>query len=126
MTTDGKRQGVFLVSEPTPLSLAVRSDESGTEIVSAAGDIDMASAPDLVETLHSRLANATVVADLSAVAFCDSSGLRTLVQAHRFAQSNGHALRIAAPSAALERVFELTGLLRALPVFPDVASALAG
>lgn len=114
------------MSELNPLSLVVRSDDSGTEILSAAGDIDMASSPDLVDALHSRLANGTVVADLSAVAFCDSSGLRTLVQAHRFGQSNGHALRIAAPSAALERVFELTGLHRALYVFPDVASALTG
>jgi anti-anti-sigma factor len=52
----------------------------GTTVVTAAGEIDLASAPQLRECL-ANVSNRRVVVDLRAVSFLDSSGISVLVSA---------------------------------------------
>lgn len=64
--------------------------------------------------------------DLSALDFCDASGLGALVNTYRTAQLHGGQLRLAIPPGRVLRVLQLTGLDHVLPVFPTVRDAVAG
>lgn len=86
--------------------------------------IDLVSTDYLRTELLSAVEHGTVVLDLDGVAFCDSSGLRVLLEAARRAKTYGAAFRLAAPSAPVERLLDLTRADQVLEVFPDVDSAL--
>jgi len=78
------------------------------------GEIDSYTAPELAERL------ATVppveVVDVAGVTFIDSSGLRTLVEAHQARTADGTRLLLRAPSAAVQRLLEISGLAGHLDV----------
>lgn len=100
--------------------------------VSASGELDAATAPELLEALSAaipaaaRAPGAIVVGDLDGVTFCDSRGLSTLVRATRAAARTGASLRlVAGADAAVARLLARTGMTDLLPLYPDVASAVA-
>ncbi|MFD5825974.1 STAS domain-containing protein [Lentzea sp. NPDC060358] len=53
-----------------------------------------------------------LVVDVSGVAFCDSSGVSALVRSRARAVEMAGSLRLVAPSPALRRVLDVTGLTR--------------
>ena len=57
--------------------------------------------------------------------FCDSSGLHTLLAAHKRAQAEGGELLLVIPSAAVLRVFAITAIDRMIPNFTILDEALA-
>ena len=73
----------------------------GVPVVTAPEEIDITNAPELRSALLEAAAHGhgTLVADLSRTQFCDSSGLHTLLAAHKRATAAGgeHA---AGPSTA--------------------------
>ena len=75
------------------------------------GDLDLAGSAVLGSALDQALAArpARLVVDLGGVRFFDSSGLNVLLRIRIDAQAAGVPLALASPSAAVERVFELTG-----------------
>jgi anti-anti-sigma factor len=95
-------------------------------VVSVAGEIDLATADQLRAVLKAPEAQApTVVLDLRAVTFIDSSGLSVIVAEHQRAQAEQRRLAVAVEGAAMvERLFDLTGLNRTLTIVPDPDSAL--
>ena len=75
------------------------------------GELDIATAPELVELLaRLRHHNHAVTVDLAEVTFMDSTGLTTLMDAHLQAQQAGWAFAVRRPSPAVRRVFELAGV----------------
>ncbi|HWG23680.1 STAS domain-containing protein [Actinospica sp.] len=113
------------MSEPTRLDIRVaHDDESATTVITTVGELDLASAEALREALLKRVELGVVVLDLRGLDFCDSAGLRTLVEADRAARARGFALRLAALSPSVDRVLELSGARTVLSTFPDVAAAL--
>src|SRR6478736_4399478 len=83
---------------------------SDGHLVRVSGEVDLASAPQLSEVLG-QFANGTLRVDLSAVTFLDSSGLRTLLHAHRDAQRAGRRMIICGPLVPLvQQTIEVTGL----------------
>ena len=76
-------------------------------VLMLSGEIDSYTAPDLASRLNDT--NVEVV-DLSAVTFIDSSGLRTLIEADRSRQDDGGRIVLRAPSAAVQRLLEISGL----------------
>jgi anti-anti-sigma factor len=75
------------------------------------GELDIATAPELVEMLHRlRRQRHAVQVDLAEVTFMDSTGLTTLMDAHLAAERNGWSFSIRRPSHAVRRVFELAGV----------------
>jgi anti-sigma B factor antagonist len=79
------------------------------------GELDIATAPELVEMLHRLRAHGHAVAlDLAAVTFMDSTGLTTLMDAQLAAETNGWRFEIRRASTAVRRVFELAGVGRLL------------
>jgi anti-anti-sigma factor len=79
------------------------------------GELDIATAPELVDLLaRLRHHGHAVTVDLAAVTFMDSTGLTTLMDAQRQARSNGWSFAVRRPSAAVRRVFDLAGVGRLL------------
>jgi anti-sigma B factor antagonist len=104
---------------------AVVSDK--TAIVHVAGELDLATAPELEKVLHGLEREcARIVLDLSHLSFIDSSGLRLAVIEHHRATMDGFDFAIAGATGPVLEVLRLTGLDIALPMAPDVASVLDG
>jgi anti-sigma B factor antagonist len=90
-------------------------------------EIDMASADRVGQQLGSALAPGvrTVIADMTATRFCDSSGISALVKAHGQAAANGTELRLAVASPAVLRALTLAGLDQLLAIYLSLSQALA-
>ena len=96
-------------------------------MVRVRGEIDMSVAPDLADALAgSAPPGHTLVVDLGAVTFLDSSALGTLVTAGRARQDAGGRLQIAGRSAAVDRILEMTGLAQTSEVFDILPDSSGG
>ena len=100
---------------------------SGVPVVAAPEEIDITNAPELRSALLEAAAHGhgTLVADMTRTQFCDSSGLHTLLAAHKRAQAEGGELLLVIPAAAVLRVFAITGIDRMIPNFTSLDEALA-
>lgn len=96
-------------------------------VIALPTEIDMANADRVGQQLGSALAPGvrTVIADMTATRFCDSSGINTLVRAHQQAAANGTELRLVVASPAVLRPLTLTGLDDLLAIYPSLSQALA-
>jgi anti-anti-sigma factor len=92
-------------------------------VVRAAGELDIATAPDFEAVVRSELADGggDLYVDLRAIEFLDSTGLRALIQGHRLAQERGRGYHLVRGSAA-DRVLELTRVDEHI----DVVDAIPG
>jgi anti-sigma B factor antagonist len=99
----------------------------GVRVVAAPEEIDITNAPELRSALLEAAAHGhgTVVADLSRTQFCDSSGLHTLLAAHKRATTAGGDMLLVLPGNAVLRVFTITGVDRIIPNFTSLEEALA-
>ena len=66
-----------------------------------------------------------ITADMTATAFCDSSGVSALARAHELAAASGIELRLALGGSPAARVVQLIGLDQIMPVYHDVQQSLA-
>jgi anti-sigma B factor antagonist len=100
---------------------------NGVPVAVAPEEIDITNAQELRATLLEAAAHGhgTLVADLTRTRFCDSSGLHTLLAAHKRAQAEGGELLLVIPSAAVLRVFAITSVDRMIPNFTSLEEALA-
>jgi anti-sigma B factor antagonist len=99
----------------------------GVPVVAAPEEIDITNAEALRSALLTAAADGpgTLVVDMTRTRFCDSSGLHTLLAAHKRAQAEGGEVRLVISSAAVLRVFALTTADRMIPNFTSLAEALA-
>ncbi len=100
---------------------------SGMPVVRAPAELDIANAGELRVALLSAAArgHATVVADLTETAYCDTAGLQVLVLAHRRATAEGGELRLVVTAATLSRLFSITGVDQVIPIFTTLDEALS-
>jgi anti-anti-sigma factor len=110
------------------LELSCRTGANGYQIVSVAGELDIATAEQaysyLSEVIDGRPAPVTV--DLSGLTFCDASGLGVLARAARYARQKGRQLALASARPSLLKIMRITGLDRAFPeLHPAVSAASA-
>lgn len=98
---------------------------AGRFLVTAAGALDLHTAPRLSDALQPLLHTQThtVLADLSGVAFLDSPGLTCLIAAYRTARSPGARTVLIAPSERVRHMLALTGADQVLPSFPTLDTA---
>jgi len=90
--------------------------ERGGAIVTAAGEIDIATATRLRECLLELAARGRpLIADLDHVGFIDSAGLRALVGAAKRAAACG-SLQVVCARPKIREVFRLAGLNRRIPL----------
>ena len=100
---------------------------SGVPVVTAPEEIDITNAPGLRAALLQAAAHGstTLVADMAQTQFCDSAGLNVLVRAHKRAQADGGELLLVICTAAVLRIFAVTGIDHLIPHFPTLEQALA-
>jgi anti-sigma B factor antagonist len=112
-------------AEPAQLELSCRIGANGYQIVSVAGELDIATAEQaysyLSEVIDGRTAPVTV--DLSGLTFCDASGLGVLARAARYARQKGRQLALASARPSLLKIMRITGLDRAFPELHPAAHA---
>lgn len=96
-------------------------------IVPLPREIDIGNAECVGEQLRAAFAPgvAVVVADMGSTVFCDTSGARQLVLAHKNAVASNRELRVVVPSAQVLRVLAILGLDHVLKIYPRLAEALA-
>ena len=107
--------------------LSIKVDRRSAYAVAVlAGTIDFATHERLAGELARAMTpgTAAVIVDLSAVPFCDSSGLNVFARAYRAAQARGMTLVLTGLRDRVARVFSITGLDRRICVRPDPDSAL--
>jgi anti-sigma B factor antagonist len=104
-------------SEPLQLELSCRVDGDGNQIVSVAGELDIATAEQAYLYISDVIDAwpAPVSVDLSGLTFCDASGLGVLARTARHAREAGRQLRLTAARPSLLKIMRITGLDRAFP-----------
>ena len=97
-------------------------------VVSAPAQVDASNAGDVLACLLSVICEgpATLIVDLTATAFCDSSGLNSLVQAYRRAEASGIEMRLAVGEPAVRRILQITGIDQLIGTYPSVPASLIG
>ena len=97
--------------------LKVTTSADGAALV-AEGQIDAHTSQALDDALSAVAADAEVDLDLAEVSFIDSSGLRVIVRIHKRQLEHGGGLTIVAPSEAVTRLLDITGLTSQLRIRP--------
>ncbi len=96
-------------------------------IVELEGELDLVSAPLLDDTLAGLALDgaATVVLDLRAVSFVDSTGLKAIFRARNAAGEHGRQFAVTRGSPQVERLLELTRLNEHLQLIDTPDAVLA-
>lgn len=107
------------------LQVEVR-DQGSWRIVTASGQLDVATAPQFRQSLVKAQygGETNVLVDLDAVEFMDSMGLGVLIGGLKRARSHDAQLVVVCSHPRLLRLFELTGLDRVLSIVADVRTVL--
>lgn len=85
------------------------------------GEIDYATAPDVRAAISESLSQRTpavIHVDLAGVTMIDSTGIGTLVVAHRITNDLGVRLRVHNPNRFVIRLFEIVGVADLFGVAP--------
>jgi anti-sigma B factor antagonist len=97
-----------------------------TPILDLTGEVDSYNAPKLREQMIGLIdaGNPNLIVNLSGVEYIDSMGLGTLVGGLKRASEKGGGIRIICPHEQIYKVFSITGLVKAFPIFQDEAGAM--
>jgi anti-anti-sigma factor len=85
----------------------------GRYVISLDGDLDIATAPVLAETVNRLMAGTTVgqlLVDLAEVRFLDSSGVRALLQARKAAEERGVTFMVSRPGEFVTEVLRMAAV----------------
>ncbi|WP_086822978.1 STAS domain-containing protein [Allokutzneria sp. NRRL B-24872] len=102
-----------LTVERVPLVITTRSTSPRTVVITAVGEVDMASAPVLWKCLHEEIRprGPDLVADLSEISFFSAAGLTTLAKARSGAAAAGIRFSVVAGPGAVSAMLRTTGML---------------
>lgn len=102
------------------------SDRGGVAVLSVAGEVDVATAPQLrQEAVRLATPGRGLVLDLSGVEFLDSTGLGVVVGVLKRVRTHGGELAIAGAENHVRKVFEITRISDVLPMYETVDEACA-
>lgn len=112
----------------TQLTVATATRD-GQVVVSAAGELDYATAPELrakLEALVCEERPAHLILDLEGVSFCDSSGLQALIAGLKRVEDSDGLLVLACVPEGVHRLLHTTGLEHVFTIYPSVDEGLIG
>jgi len=109
-------------------AIDVRSPHPHAVLVVLRGEHDLSSAEALRQTLEQSLGSCDhLIVDLSAVEYIDSTTIRVLMETRGHAIERDRELSLVLGTAAIvERVLDISGILKVINVVPSVERALAG
>jgi anti-anti-sigma factor len=101
---------------------------AGVAVVRLVGRLDLLTADDVKRQLTQAVADGhrRLVADLTELAFIDSSGLAALIGGLKAARLAGVDLRLAGAGVQVQMILKITSLDQVLRPYPTVEEALAG
>ncbi len=112
------------------MDLGIEVDEARQPfvVVAVRGEVDIATAPKLRETLVELASQGAqkVVVDLEGVDFLDSTGLGVLIGGMKRLRGLDGDLTLVCTQPRILKVFEITGLNRAFTIHETVDAAVAG
>jgi|HubBroStandDraft_6_1064221.scaffolds.fasta_scaffold258079_2 anti-sigma B factor antagonist len=91
-------------------------DRDGGRTLSLAGELDIASAPTLeaaIVRIHAESVRSVTI-DLTGLTFMDSTGLHAIVYADQLYKRLGYRFALLPGPPAVQRLFEITGLIDVL------------
>ncbi|HEX6076283.1 MAG TPA: STAS domain-containing protein [Micromonosporaceae bacterium] len=95
-------------------------------VVILSGDLDLATASELRNTLQEALTERKhLVLDMADLRFLDSTGIGVLVRVHKKATAVGGVLAFAEVPGNVTKILEVTCLDRIFPVYATVEAALS-
>jgi anti-sigma B factor antagonist len=96
-------------------------------VLHVTGEVDVYSAPVLREQIVELAAKGAVhvIVDLGSVDFLDSSGLAVLIGGLKRLRERGGSLTPVISSPSILRIFQITGLIKAVPPQPSVPDAIS-
>jgi anti-sigma B factor antagonist len=116
------------LSTAQPLAVTIEQ-RPGATLVTVEGELDLDGAPQLCAAIQDRRRPASpehVLVDLTRVEFCDSTGLRALIDAAReVAVSGGKLAAIVPDDGPVRRVIAMTGAEEFLALTSDRDQILA-
>jgi len=93
------------------LRVAATTGLDGRPVVALTGELDIATAHEVAARLADALAEGKgLVVDLGELRFIDSTGISTLLVAHKCALDGGHVLVLRAPVPNVRKTLSLVGL----------------
>lgn len=102
--------------------------DSGTPVVSVTGEVDLATAPALAETLHSvaddRLGE--LIVDLTGCSFLDSRGLSVLAATNGRLERSNRRLSLVVSNPSVLRIFQITHYDELFEIHPSLDEAVNG
>jgi len=103
------------------------AQHGSVSVVSVIGSLDALSAPGLTDFLTQQIQteNTRLVADLSALEYTSSAGLRVLLAAVKEARLRGGDVRLAGVTPQVNKVLAMSGFTNILKFYPDVDAAIA-
>jgi anti-sigma B factor antagonist len=95
-------------------------------VLQVTGEVDVYTAPMLREQMRDLAAKGAVhlIADLSRVDFLDSTGMGALVGGLKRLREAGGSLALVITAPRILRIFQITGLTKALPAQRSVEDAI--
>jgi anti-sigma B factor antagonist len=95
-------------------------------VLQVTGEVDVYTAPMLRERIREIAASGAVhlIADLGQVNFLDSTALGVLVGGLKRLREDGGSLALVITTPRLLRIFQITGLTKALATWPSVTYAI--
>ncbi len=106
-----------------PVEFASEELSSGHLLVTASGEVDLASSAALRERIVG--ARRSLILDLQPCTFLDASAITAIVSAHQRLRRTACALVAIAPGGIARRTIDLSGLADAVPVVESRAAAVA-
>lgn len=108
------------------LSLATASEGGGIVVVAVSGDLDIVTSKQFDEYLtQARTSDDVLIIDFSGLEFIDTTCLSILVRYWKEQTEGGGSLLLAGTRYDYARALWLTGLAQQLPMYDNVAEALA-
>jgi anti-anti-sigma factor len=102
-----------------PFCLTVTCAE-GQTVLAVAGELDLATVGEFAAQMADQLAKGPTTLDLHELSFMDSSGVRAIDGLLRDVAREGWSFAIRDDlQSSVRKVFELTGMLAALPLVAD-------
>lgn len=109
------------------LTVVRHDDPSGVAVVTVSGELDHHTAPEVTRVVRGVpcTQDTPTVVDLTALSYCDSTGITVLVSAHQRAKAHNSGFVVAGLNSGLMRVFHIAGLDQLITFAPSLPEAVS-